>query len=271
MKRIGDSYTQTIRLLSFYFRYYMRQPPRYIKRLYLITPNCGKNFCNYEMRRADSAGEGRQLCGGFGDGAGDNWADSAIRQRQSGGGDNAAWRMDNNAKNPSPIPIPRRPFLRRQESHSVVYATIAKSVPDSHSPRRPFLRRQESHSVVYATIAKSAPDSHSPRRPFLRRQESHSVVPPTIAKSVPDSHSPPQTIPAKAGISQCRVCNNAKNPSPIPVPPVDHSCEGRNLTVSCRQQSPNSPPIPIHRRPFLRRQESHSIVSPNVAGKGVAL
>ena len=81
----------------------------------------------------------------------------------------------------------------------------------------------------------------------------------------------PQTIPAKAGISQCRVCNNAKNPSPIPVPPVDHSCEGRNLTVSCRQQSPNSPPIPIHRRPFLRRQESHSIVSPNVAGKGVAL
>ena len=45
------------------------------------------------------------------------------------------------------------------------------------------------------------------RGPFLRRQESHSVVPATIGKN-PHTHSRS---------------------------PRDHSCVGRNLTVSCRQ------------------------------------
>ena len=38
---------------------------------------------------------------------------------------------------------------------------------------RPFLRRQESHSVVYTNNGKIAHKSPSPSRPFLRRQESH--------------------------------------------------------------------------------------------------
>ena len=48
--------------------------------------------------------------------------------------------------NPPQIPRPpRRPFLRRQESHSVIYANNGKIHTRSRSPHRPFLRRQESH------------------------------------------------------------------------------------------------------------------------------
>ena len=133
----------------------------------------------------------------------------------------------------------------------------------------------------------SAHNHPSPSRPFLRKQESHSVVsaqspnPPTIPV-------PHKTIPAKAGISQCRIRTIA-NPPTITRPQVDHSCESRNLTVSyphnhqIRQQSPvpkqtipakagisqchirtidksdNNPPSPS--RPFLRKQESYSVVS----------
>ena len=56
--------------------------------------------------------------------------------------------------------------------------------------------------------AQYAHDSHSPGRPFLRRQESHSVMRATITK----------------------------NPPHTPVHPTDHSCEGRNLTIVCRQR-----------------------------------
>ena len=58
--------------------------------------------------------------------------------------------------------------------------------------------------------------SRSPGRPFLRRQESHSVV--------------PQTTP---------------NPPTIPRPQVDHSCVGRNLTVSCATIRRIRPRFPV--------------------------
>ena len=46
---------------------------------------------------------------------------------------------------------------------------------------------------------------------------------------------------------------------------ADHSCVGRNLTVSCIQISANSPHNLLYTsRPFLRRQESHSVVCANI-------
>ena len=63
---------------------------------------------------------------------------------------------------------------------------------------------------------------------------------PALSPKSPPNHNPQQTIPAKAGISQCRVSRFAIPPPILPFPP----------------------------RPFLRRQESHSVVLPNTAGEG---
>ena len=60
-----------------------------------------------------------------------------------------------------------------------------------------------------------APDSPYTSSSFLRKQESHNVV-----------------------------CDNSPIRPRFPVTPEDHSCEGRNLTVSCatiRQFAPDSP------------------------------
>ena len=95
-------------------------------------------------------------------------------------------------------------FLRRQESHSVVYTNNggfgdnrAYFVNNSPFPRR----------IPVRIPRQIRPDSPSPTRPFLRRQESHSVV--------------PQTMP---------------NPPTIPRPQADHSCEGRNLIAIGRHR-----------------------------------
>ena len=48
-----------------------------------------------------------------------------------------------------------------------------KYAADSSSPSRPFLRRQESHSVVWQQSSKYTHTLPSPGRPFLRKQESH--------------------------------------------------------------------------------------------------
>ena len=116
-------------------------------------------------------------------------------------------------------------------------ALSPKSTNNSPSPGRPFLRRQESHSVVC---------DNSPIRPrFPVPPEDHScegrnltMSCATIRQFAPDSPSPRKTIPAKAGISQCRVPQFADSP-PIPRPPEDHSCVGRNLTTVCRQRRRN--------------------------------
>ena len=68
---------------------------------------------------------------------------------------------------------PRRPFLRRQESHNVVPQTPPKSANNPPSPRSSFLRRQESHNVVPQTPPNPPTNPPSPRSSFLRRQESH--------------------------------------------------------------------------------------------------
>ena len=92
--------------------------------------------------------------------------------------------MPKSADNP---PSPSRPFLRRQESHSVVPANNAVFAHKSPSPSRPFLRRQESHNkrrqrrvesaaggmpIVAQNKAKIHPQLPFPTGPFLRRQES---------------------------------------------------------------------------------------------------
>ena len=128
---------------------------------------------------------------------------------------------------------PRGPFLRKagipkDESpfpDKLSPPTKRQSVDNPPSPHRPFLRRQESHSVVNANNAKIhthfrppailrpkyAHDSHSPGRPFLRRQESHSVMRATITKNPPHTPVHPQTIPAKAGISQSCAAHGGVN------------------------------------------------------------
>ena len=149
-------------------------------------------------------------------------------------------------------------------------ATIRRFAPDSPFPRKTIPAKAGISQCRVPQFADSPPILRSSGRPFLRRQESHNVVcdnspirsrfpvPPedhscegrnltmscaTIRQFAPDSPLPRKTIPAKAGISQCRVRQFADSP-PIPRPPEDHSCEGRNLTVSCatiRRFAPDSP------------------------------
>ena len=109
---------------------------------------------------------------------------------------------------------------------------------------RPFLRRQESHSVVC---------HNSPIRPrFPVPPEDHScegrnlkVSCATIRRFAPDSPFPRKTIPTKAGISQCRVPQFADS-LPIPIPPEDHSCEGRNLIAMGGIAALITPPLAAH-------------------------
>ena len=84
--------------------------------------------------------------------------------------------------NPPTIPpSPSRPFLRRQESHSVVPTNNTVFAHNPPHTTRPFLRRQESHSVVPANNGKIAHKSPHTTRPFLRRQESQRATPFPVA------------------------------------------------------------------------------------------
>ena len=164
-----------------------------------------------------------------------------------------------------PIPIPpTRPFLRRQESHSAVHTNIGKSPtiprpPEDHScegrnliatcrQRRRLLgggrgmatiRRIVAHDTVRflptqewsvcerECIAKNTPPNVHRRRQISSRRPK--------CQNRPRFPFPPQTIPAKAGISQCSAYKYRQIPT-IPRPPQDHSCEGRNLIATCRQR-----------------------------------
>ena len=95
-------------------------------------------------------------------------------------------------------------------------AESAHKLSLAQPPNSPTISRpQEAHSCESRNLtvsriqitAKSPAHFRSPPRPFLRRQESHSVVYTNngkIAHTLPFS---PETIPAKAGISQCRAAN----------------------------------------------------------------
>ena len=110
-------------------------------------------------------------------------------------------------------PSPSRPFLRKQESHSVVSAQ-SPNPPTIPVPHKTIPAKAGISQCHIRTITKSAHNPPSPSRPFLRKQESHSVV---------SAQSPKSTDTFRS--------------------PRDHSCVGRNLTVSCphnhqiRQQS----------------------------------
>ena len=80
---------------------------------------------------------------------------------------------------------------------------FAGMVPGKTGVYRPKIR-----PIVARTIANIAADSHSPHRPFLRKQESHSNV-----------------------RQQCQIRPHTS------VPPLDHSCVGRNL----KGQRPSPP------------------------------
>ena len=138
---------------------------------------------------------------------------------------------------------------------TVSCATIRKIPTIPRSSHRPFLRRQESHSVVCHN-AKNPPTNHNPQADHSCVGRNLTVSCATIPKIHQQTIIPKQTIPAKAGISQCRVPQFAKFPQ-FPVPPTDHSCEGRNLTVSCMQISPNPSTIP-------RPQADHSCEGRNL-------
>ena len=125
------------------------------------------------------------------------------------------------------LPYTHRPFLRRQESHSVVCHNSPpkrrrrwRQMKERFLPSQEwstwglwfvggfwYCRRRQIVKLSPALSPKSADNSPYTSRPFLRRQESHSVV----SAQLP-------------------------NPPPIPIPPEDHSCEGRNLTIVCRQR-----------------------------------
>ena len=97
----------------------------------------------------------------------------------------------------SPKPNPNRRRIPRQ----TIANTKPKFANNPPLPGRPFLQKQESHSHMSPIIPKSTDTLPFSSRPFLRRQESHSVVHVNNAKIHPQIPVPPQTIPAKAGIS----------------------------------------------------------------------
>ena len=79
----------------------------------------------------------------------------------------------------------------------------------------------------------------SPSRPFLRRQESHSVVP---SKRGGEGRCPLRFLLSQEwSVGECRRFANSQNCRQPQSqnrpqnsrPQVDHSCVGRNLTVSC--------------------------------------
>ena len=134
------------------------------------------------------------------------------------------------------FPFPHRPFLRRQESHNHVQQQC-QIRPHTPVPTQTIPAKAGISQCRACNIAKSSPDSHSPHRPFLRKQESHSAV---------------HTI--------------SPNSPPIPIPHTDHSCEGRNLTVSCIQYRQIRPrfPFPTQTIPAKARiSQSWATTMPN--------
>ena len=90
----------------------------------------------------------------------------------------------------------------------------------------------------------------------------------TQSPNTPENHNPPGTIPAKAGISQCCVCNNRQefaHTLPFPHKTIPAKA-GISRAIALRRQCQN---MPAHfrstHRPFLRRQESHNRVPPTAA------
>ena len=120
---------------------------------------------------------------------------------------------------------------------------MPKIANNSPSPGRPFLRKQESHSVVCHNLANS-PTIPRPQVDHSCEGRNLTVSCATIRRIRPQFPVPRKTIPAKAGISKCRVPQFADSP-PIPRPQADHSCEGRNLTVSCPTIRRIRPQFPV--------------------------
>ena len=158
-------------------------------------------------------------------------------------------------------PFPPGPFLRRQESHSVVppnaagegrcplrflptqeWSTCVRTIVDEygvvciHNTVR-FLLPQE-WSVEERQNPHTLP---SPRRPFLRRQESHSVVPAAIGKNPPFRRNCP---PPLSTISSPYPQINARNlPCLFATPPLM-----RNFPLS---------PPPLQNRQSPRQSRRH--------------
>ena len=87
--------------------------------------------------------------------------------------------------------------------------------PADNCPPPPTIRRQR-HTAAADKCQNPPTNPHSPTRPFLRRQES-------------------QVHGRQRRFSQAAATigdNNTKIRPQTPVPPEDHSCVGRNLTVS---------------------------------------
>ena len=141
-------------------------------------------------------------------------------------------RACNIAKSTADSHSPHRPFLRRQESHSHVRQQCQirphNPVPTQTIPAKAGIsqpcattmpnppthsRSPTDHSCEGRNLttmcnnnAKSAHTLPFPHRPFLRRQESHNHVR-QQCQIRPHTPVPPQTIPAKAGISQPCAAN----------------------------------------------------------------
>ena len=212
--------------------------------------------------------------------------------------------------NPPPIPIPPQLIPAKAGISQCSVPQFAKYAAIPLSPIRPFLRRQESHSVVHTISPNPPPIPIPPQTIPAKAGISQSCA---ANGGVIKAAMPPMAM--RFLLSQewssgereyvCvfwRLCiydtvrflptqewscggrgyiakntpdccpHNYQNPPPIPIPPTDHSCVGRNLTVSCMQYrqirrrfpfptdhscvgrnltvpcmqiSPNPPPIPI--------------------------
>ena len=189
---------------------------------------------------------------------------------------------------------PHRPFLRKQESHSAVHTNIGKfptnlRPPEDHScegrnliatcrQRRRILgggRGNADNSVNCGTrhceipayagmvfrgtgvIAKKYAPKCPPPPPNIHRRRPK-------CQNHPRFPFPPQTIPAKAGISQCSACKYRQIPHnpPSPTRPFLRRQESHSAVHANIGGFPHNPPSPG--RPFLRRQESHSAVHTNI-------
>ena len=112
--------------------------------------------------------------------------------------------------NTPPILVPPEDHSCEGRNLTVSCATIRQFAPDSPFPRKTIPAKAGISQCRVRQFADSPPIPRSPGRPFLRRQESHNVV-----------------------------CHNSPIRPRFPVPPEDHSCEGRNLTTVCRQRRRN--------------------------------
>ena len=144
------------------------------------------------------------------------------------------------------------PNIHRRRQISTAAAPNVKIAPDSHSPHRPFLRRQESHSVVHTNIGKSPtnlrpPQDHScegrnliaicrQRRRLLGGGRGMATIKRIVA------HDTVRFLPTQEWSRGGRECiakntpdccpHNCQNRPRFPFPPQDHSCGSRNLFLT---------------------------------------